>query len=174
MLIYTIFTSFLKIVEIKSKYVHAFQETMVCYEILFPGKPGFRQIRLEPLEKEGDLPKNLKKILKETTSEQAERSEDIEQLYKKGMVTLGIFANFVGRNVLEVLGNLMNNPDLGIRCCLGNSEERDYALSLLNDNPRLIVDVISLMTFYGLGVEDTIVKWHIGFTSVCDIYANPQ
>lgn len=147
-----------KITEIKSKYVHAFQEIADSYEKQFPDSSGPKQIKWGLPEKEGELPKNIKDIFVEITREQVERSRMVEQFYKEGKITLGIFAHFVGRSVLEVWGSLLNNPELGIRCCSGTFEERKHALSLLKDNPRLIVDAISLMTLYGLGAGDTIVK----------------
>ena len=53
----------------------------------------------------------------------------------------------------------MSKPDLGIRCSVGNPEERNQALVLLNDSqPKLVVDIISLMTIYGIGAANTIIK----------------
>ncbi|KYK33744.1 MAG: hypothetical protein AYK18_14685 [Theionarchaea archaeon DG-70] len=147
-----------KIVEIKSKFVQAFQEIQNSYEKQFPDKSGLWQIKWERPERKGGLPKKIEEMFRETTKEQVERCQIIEQFYQEGKITLGIFAHFVGRNVLEVWGNLMGNPELGIKCCSGTSEEKRHALSLLKDNPRLIVDAISLMTLYELGAGDTIVK----------------
>ena len=53
----------------------------------------------------------------------------------------------------------MSKPDLGIRCSVGNPEERNQALVLLKDpQPKLVVDIISLMTIYDIGAADTIIK----------------
>ena len=147
-----------KIVEIKSKYVYAFQEIGDSYETLFPGKPGFWQIKLESPEKEGKLPENFLEILEKTTREQVEKSQKVEQFYKEGRMAIGNFAYFIERNVIDVWANLMNNPDLGIRCCLGTFQERNSALSLLKKKPRLIVDILSLMTLYRLDAGDVITK----------------
>jgi len=147
-----------RISDIKSKYVQAFQEIQNSYEKQFPDKPALWQIKWEPPEKEGELPRNIEEMFRETVREQVEKSQRVEKLYKEGKITLGAFAYFVGGNVLKVWGSLMYNPDLGVRCCLGTSEERNHALSLLNGNPRLIVDVVSLMTLYGLGAGDAFVK----------------
>ncbi|MGD2248289.1 MAG: hypothetical protein PVF58_07760 [Candidatus Methanofastidiosia archaeon] len=147
-----------KIVEIKSKYVQAFQEIQNSYEKQFPDRPGLWQMKLEPPEKEGGLSKNLELMIRETTEEQFEKCQIIEQFYREGKITLGIFANHAGRNVVDVWSRLMYNSDLGVRCCSGTSKEREYALSLLYDGPKLIVDVISLMTLHGLETGDTIVK----------------
>lgn len=147
-----------KIVDIKSKYVQAFQEIQNSYEKQFPDKPGLWQIKWERPEKDGELPKNIEKMIRETSKKQIEISQKAERFYEEGKITIGAFACSTRRSVLEVWGGLMNNPELGIKCCLGTFEERNHALSLLNNNPRLIVDVISLMTLCGLGVGDAITK----------------
>ena len=67
--------------------------------------------------------------------------------------------NLTGRNVLEALSLLINKPDLGIRCYLGSVEEKDQALELLKDSkPKLVVDIISLITLHSLEAADTVVK----------------
>lgn len=147
-----------KIVEIKSKYVQAFQEIQNSYEKQFPDKSGLWQMKLETPEKEGGLSKNLEEMIRETTEEQAEKCQIIEQFYREGKITLGFFAKQAGRNVVDVWGNLMYNSDSGVRCCSGTAKERKHALSSLYDSPKLIVDVISLMTLHELGAGDTIVR----------------
>lgn len=53
---------------------------------------------------------------------------------------------------------MSSSPELGIFCCQGNQEERDSALLLLGKQPRLIIDIISLLTLHGLGIADEVVK----------------
>ena len=65
----------------------------------------------------------------------------------------------MGRDFLETWGLLMNKPDLGIRCSVGNPQESKQAHNLLEDRQyKLIIDPISLMTLHSLGAADTVAK----------------
>ena len=143
-----------KIIEIKSKYVYALHESMSSFKKLFPGKQGFWPIKLGPPEKEGNLPEGFQKIWDKISRQQIK----VEQFYKEGKLTVGAFANLIGQNVLDVWNVMTNKPDLGVKCCRGNIEERTPAISLLNDKPKLILDIISLMTLHGINAENIIIK----------------
>ncbi|MGB7290549.1 MAG: tetratricopeptide repeat protein [Thermodesulfobacteriota bacterium] len=148
-------TEYAKVIEIKSKYEYAFHESLRIAKSL-PDTPGLWMIKVEQPEKEGELPKGLQKLLDEGTSQREIRLA--EQLYIEGKITIGAFANLVGKNVLEVSGHLMGSPDVGLLCCKGNIDERNYAISLLNSEPRLIVDIISIITIHGIEAANFIVK----------------
>ena len=146
-----------KITAIKSKYIYALQESFEKYPELFPGDQGLGSITLD--ESSDDLTDNasnktdstnIQPIL-EFTNKQREASLQIENVYKEHQPPIGVFMNWTGRNVLEVWSLLINKPDLGIRCCLGSAEERSQALALLEDSkPKLVVDIISLITLHSL------------------------
>jgi len=146
-----------EIIEIKSKYVYALNESLSSFPKLFPDIQGLWKIKVGPPEKEGDLPKGFQTVLDEI-SRQHETHLDGEQFYKEGKLTVGAFANLIGRAVLDVWGGMISNPDLGMKCCLGNVEERKHAISLVNNKPRLIVDIVSLMTLHGINAQDVIIR----------------
>ena len=53
----------------------------------------------------------------------------------------------------------MGNSKLGIRCSIGDIEERTDVLNLLNHSqPKLVVDVISLITLHCLDAADIVVS----------------
>jgi tetratricopeptide (TPR) repeat protein len=146
-----------KIVATKSKYVHAFHESLSLFSKLFPSHTGIVGVKIGAPRKRGEPPSGFEPVL-EQVNKQQEFGLKVEQFYKQGVLTIGAFANLVGRNVLEVWGGLMSNPDLGLRCCLGNSSERNHAASLLVNKPKLAVDIISLMTLHGIDGGDAIVR----------------
>lgn len=154
-----------KIVDIRSKYVYALQESRHKFPDLFPGIPGFWSANLnDPLDYPPDDSDetadsaNIQPIL-ELTDRQHNISLQIENLYKQQLPPIGIFMNWTGRNVLDQWGMLINNPELGIRCCLGESEEKIEALDLFKDPaPKLVVDIISLITLHCLEAADSVVK----------------
>lgn len=146
-----------KIVETKSKYVHALHESLSLFEKLFPKTPGLWGVKIEQTEKQGDLPKGFQTILDEV-SRQHETHQQVEQFYKEGKLTIGALANLIGRDVLAVWDGIIRTSDLGLKCCLGSVEERDQAISLLYDKPKVIVDIISLMTLHGINSDDIMIK----------------
>lgn len=147
----------IKIMEIKSKYVYALHESLSLFEKLFPNTQGLWKVKIELPEKQGDLPKGFQTILDEV-SQQHEAHLKIEQFYKEGKLTVGIFANLIRRNVLDVWEGMISKPDLGLKCCLGNDKEKNYSLSLLDKKPKLTIDIISLMTLHDVNAEDIIIK----------------
>jgi len=146
-----------QVIEVKSKYVYALQESLNSFEKLFPDMQGIWKIRVEPGKEEGEPPKGFQAFLDETSRQHGQNLQ-VEQFYKEGKLTVGAFANLIGRSVLGVWSGMISKSEVGIRCCLGNVEERNQAISLLNNKPKLIVDIISLMTLHGINAENIIVK----------------
>jgi len=146
-----------KIIEIKSKFVYALHESLSVHEKLFPETSGLWGIRIGKPEKEGALPEGFQTILDEI-SRQHDIHLNVERFYREGKLTVGAFAHLIGGNVIDTFGGLISKPDLGIKCCNGNVEERADAANSLASNSQLIVDIISLMTMAGLDAADIIVK----------------
>lgn len=140
------------------------QAESVCKEYLkkFPNDNNM-QIRLEmvllPPNKEES---NDKERFKSATNKGDQHHEyifKIEKLYKKKNITIGGFTSLVGSNSLDTWGTLMGNPKLGIRCSNGDIEERTNTLNLLNHSqPKLVVDIISLITLHCLDAADIVVS----------------
>jgi len=147
-----------KIIEIKSKYIHAFHESLKIIERFFPETEGITSIRIKPPNNEEEKAKGLQPIL-DIVSERSNIITTIEQFYKQRKVSIGGFAEVIGSNVLDVWGGLIRKPDLGIRCCLGSPDERKSALESLDNKPKMIIDIISLMTIHELNISDLIIKY---------------
>ena len=146
-----------KITAIKSKYVYACQESFEKYPELFPGDQGLGSITLDD-SNEIDDSVRFQPLL-DFVNQQHEASLEIENVYKEHLPPIGVFMNWTGRNVLEVWNLLINKPDLGIRCCEGSAEEKFRALALLKEpKPKLVADIISLITLHCLEAADTVVK----------------
>lgn len=154
-----------KITEIKSKYVYALQESFRKFPELFPDDEGLWSITLD--ESADNLTNNTSKKTDSTdlqpilefTDKQHEASLEIESVYKEHLPPIGVFMNWTGRNVLDVWNLLINKPDLGIRCCEGSAKEKSQALNLLKEpTPKLVVDIVSLITLHSLEAADTVVK----------------
>ena len=154
-----------KITAIESKYVHAYKESPNRFFELFPGAPGLWSVKLD--ESSGDSTEgshetdDLSKFqpIFDLTDKQYEESLRIEEIYKKMLPPIGVLASWMKGNVLGAWESLIISPALGVRCSAGDFEERRQALALLgNSQPKLVVDIISLMTLHCLEATDTIVK----------------
>jgi len=149
-----------RIIEIKSKYVHAFHESPKIIERFFPDTEGITSISFKPPNDEEEKEKELQPILN-LVSERSNLVSTIEKLYKNRKISIGGFSEIIGINVLDVWGGLIRKPDLGIRCSTGLPKEILFAHRSLENQPNLIIDVISLMTIHELDIADTIVE-HFG------------
>ena len=154
-----------KITAIKSKYVYALQESFEKFEELFPDDEGLWSVKLDQSSdnltdngsKKTDST-NIQPIL-ELTNKRHEASLKIENVYKELLPPIGAFMNLTRRNVLEAWSLLINKPDLGIRCFVGSGKEKFQALNLLKEpTPKLVVDIVSLITLHSLEAADTVVK----------------
>ena len=133
-----------KIVDIKSKFSYAFQESSRKYEPLFPTDQGMETVKLDNSGEIDD--KERFQPMFDRIDRHHEYILKIEELYKEENITIGCFTNLVGSNSLDTWGSFMGNPELGIRCSIGGIEERSSILNRLNDSkPKLVVDIISLI-----------------------------
>ena len=146
-----------KIVDIKSKYVDALQESFRKFPELFPEDQGMGSITLDD-SKETDDPAKFQPLF-DIVSKQHEDLLRVEQVYRENLLPIGTLANLIDGNVLNAWSHLITKPDLGIWCCVGNIEERRNALALLEKSqPKLVVDLISLITLHCLEAANTVVK----------------
>ena len=146
-----------KIIDIQSKYTYAFQEICQEFSDRFPKAQGLWATKLDDSEEIDDSEKF--QDLLNLTDKQHEKSLQSEEIYKEIPIPIGAFAKLIRRNVLDTWGVLISNPDLGIRCCVGNLEEKTQAFTLLEaSQPKLVVDIIALITLHCLEAADTVVN----------------
>ena len=146
-----------QIVDIKSKYVKAFHDSFHIYPERFPGTPGLWTMTLSDSD-EADDSANFQPFF-DYIDRRHEDLIQIEKIYIENNLTIGAFTNLTGGNSLDTWGNLMNNPNLGIRCCIEEPEERRQAFDLLTDsNFKIVVGIVSLMTLHCLDAADIVVS----------------
>ena len=146
-----------KIIKIKSKYVYAYQESGNIIPELFPDVTGFGAIKLDE-SPETDDSERMRPIL-DFLDRQDETSHQMEEFHREHTSPIGTFMSCTGHDFLDMWTFLMNKPDLGIRCSVGNLDESIHAQNLLKGHvSKLIVDPISLLTIHGLGAADAVVK----------------
>jgi len=146
-----------KIIEIKSKYIYAFQESLSSFETLFPGTTGMWKVKVGIPQKEGAIPKGFQPVF-DDISKQHERGLLIERLYKEGKLTIGAFSILAGRDIMQVWNRLISSPEPGVIACNGSFEERQLADSFIVSEVKLVADLVAIMTLHAIGVTDFMVK----------------
>lgn len=125
---------------IKNKYLHALHETMSEYATLFPNSNSLMRFSFNEEKPE----ESIKELLSKVDS----RSEYISQilsLYKDGKLTIGAAAKLAGSSIVDTMHALMGMPDIGLRASAGSIEELERTLNIIDNKPRLAVDLTALV-----------------------------
>jgi predicted nucleic acid-binding protein len=138
----------LKIMEIKSKYVHALHETMAMFPHFFGegDNPPLKRftVKTDPNAEE-ETRSQLMQVLDSTVGRD-EHILRVQKLYEEGKLTIGTFANLIGRDPITIWGGLVNNPRIGIRCCAGTQGERQDAIKTVRESKTVAADLTALLT----------------------------
>ncbi len=145
-----------KIVELKHKYLFAYQESISRYQEFFPANNEIQIVEI-PNNPENSTLDNLKPILERIDV----RTDNINQaikIYNTGpFVTIGSLAESLGLNPIQTWGGLIGKPDRLLISTTGNENERNYALRIIQDkNKTLVLDLISLLTMHELGILEKV------------------
>lgn len=143
--------------EVKSKYLHAFHESLRLFETLFPTAPGLERIDLRKKDStEGEI--DVEPILKTVKDRQTAVNEMLE-MYRAGKLTIGALAELSGETAIATWALLSGTPAIGVKCSSGSPDEREAALSALRtEKPfQLVVDCVSLATMFATSATDMIV-----------------
>ena len=143
-----------RIVEIKSKYLHAFHE---CGEILqtrYPEVKGFEAVHLPKGEEAG-----IKKIL-DQVGRQHDAQRQAIKVYQENPIPVAALAHALSQDVFEAWSGVVNSRDAKVHCCAGNSRDRQNAIELLRRTPQpvIVIDPVSLMTVEWLDVRGEVCR----------------
>jgi hypothetical protein len=148
-----------EVVEIQSKYVHRFQESMQQFQIRFPEREDLQLVRLtnEATPEGGQLdPTPIFASLDK-------RKHHVEQaisMYRSSPTPVNVLSRAVGRNLFETLNAVTRNPEAGVRwCCDGNLDEREMALRSLRGGTSIVLDVTALYTICQLDLTELLRRW---------------
>lgn len=145
------------VVEIKSKFLHAFHESAKTLEVRFPEQAGgFVSVHLP--EGEAGVKQLLDKLGRQQDQQQ-KAARQAEELYQSHHLPVGAVARLLGCDVIQAWSHLSGNAESRIICSTGSPHERQLTLGLLQAAERsFVIDPISLMTVHALGIADDIVQ----------------
>lgn len=152
----SLFQEILEIKEIKSKYIHASQESLNIFDYIFPDAESLMKIPF-PKSDDGDKLQESLEHIKNIARSRKEHNSKAINLYLEKKATIGCLAIYMSQNVFEIWFNFTTNTNLGIYCSTGNTHENKEALDTLKKSSKIIVDPLSLITLFKLNIGDTIV-----------------
>jgi hypothetical protein len=120
---------------------------------MFNNVPDLQSIHLgEPSEK-GKLPEGFD-IIEKQIAKQYEHGQKVEALYRDKKITIGAFANLIGKSLIEVWGGMVADNKIGVNYARGDLQERIVAVSSLKEDVQLVIDPIALLTIHSLEIKD--------------------
>lgn len=126
-----------EVLDIQSKYVFAFQETLKEFSTWFPDNSGIHQVEIA----ENDF----SKIFGVLDKRHAFITKTME-FYKQNRLPLGGLGKMVGVSLFEIWGGMVSRIDGKIFASDGIAGEEDSQLNFLKSKPPLILDLTSLLT----------------------------
>ena len=145
--------------EVKSKYVDALHKSAAMFETYFPDAQGFSVLNLTMAQNPDTEDKVDFSVLFDMVDRQHQHLTQVLALYKTGPLTIGALAKLLHKNPIEAWGLLVNKPDIGVRCATGDPREiADARRVLTTESPRLVADITTLMTLYGLDIANEVVE----------------
>ena len=130
-----------KVVDILSKYVYAYQESIELLKNRFPDLKGFRVINTG---KTGDVRKDLKPIF-DSLDQMENFDNQLHKYYNQKLFTIGACSQLKGENPIKFWSVVIGNPELGIYSLSSVHTEFEVAGNLLDKETGIVIDIISLL-----------------------------
>jgi tetratricopeptide (TPR) repeat protein len=138
-----------EIVDIQSKYVYAFQQTIKKHTEWFGGSDGM--IVMDVADK--DFSKFFRVI-----DQQQERQRETAELYLERRLPLAMVASLKGATLFETWAGLVNSNDLPLHMTTGNVAELNRSLEAVRINDAIVIEITALFTLNALDLLDQLPK----------------
>lgn len=132
------------IVEVKSKYVHAFQQTMLEFRNWFT-HPGLRAMDVRDDDFSGFF---------SMLDRQYQRNSQVLGLYKEKILPLGALARMLGKNLYEIWGGLTHSAGARLHVSTGTPERLTHEDETLKKANAIVLDLSAMLTMNLLGLLD--------------------
>jgi len=145
-----------QIMEIKSKYVHQFQEISKTSELKFPLKTSIKSAFVPKNLKPEELAKELPKILQQFIPDPKKRTEQLDQLfqhYKDGKITIGAISQITGKHPVDTIEHLIQSKELQFISAMAGRENYAESFHILDNRSEMIMDISSLFIIHGIKFE---------------------
>lgn len=123
----------MEIIEIKSKYVKAFQSILDNFNISFPENKAIFKMEVNPDK------------LRDMLEKSARRSSKIMELYLSKNITIGALSAFSGRSLFVSWGALIGQGSR-VFCAAGNAIEQRKEQEIILSSKKVIIEPVALFT----------------------------
>jgi hypothetical protein len=148
-----------EVVNVLSKYVYRFQDSLNQFQVRFPDREDLQQVRLAREAGEGDTQLDFAPIFS-VLDRRRQQVQQVLRVYRDQPTPVHVLTRAVGRHLFETLDTLTGNPHLGVRwCCLGNVPEREEAVRSWRACRSVVLDLTALYTIRRLGLLDLLRRW---------------
>ncbi len=138
-----------RIVEIKSKYLHALHVSMAEFSTRFPTDHSFMTVSVANPDGDGFCFDALFQSLGDRRDYVLETLEK----YRSEPYPIGVMAKLLGTHPIDVWRGFQADPEIRVFCCDGTAPERRQAKDLINSNKQgFVVDPLTLYNMFKLGV----------------------
>jgi tetratricopeptide (TPR) repeat protein len=138
-----------EVIEVQSKYVAAFQETLKEFTPRFPDNHALHTV---------EVPENdLSKILTVIDAHHGQTTQ-LQTLYTRERWPLGTIASLAGCSLFDVWAGLVNQKDVRIFVAGGSPTERRQEKEMLTGSNEVVLDLTALLTLWHLGVHDRVAR----------------
>lgn len=141
-----------EIIEIKSKYLYALKESDSLFERGLLEYKNIQKFEIDTENPVADLQNKFESRTKEL--------KEIKKLYKNHQLTIGSFANMMGKNIINLWHEIINDIiNIKINCFRNKIIDIDYESFLLKEDRYVVIDIISLLTLDYLNIKDDIIDF---------------
>ena len=139
-----------KILEIKNKYAHKYQEILNNAEKRFPIKPFIKKFIIPKPAVKKDITQALKLVISDTIKQR----EKILQYYKQGRATLSAVSLITGAHPIEIISALSNeSSEYKFISSFPGLEDHKSLQKTLNKKTDIIIDPSSLVVLHSIKIE---------------------
>jgi tetratricopeptide (TPR) repeat protein/predicted nucleic acid-binding protein len=132
-----------EVVEIQSKYVAAFQETLLNFSTWFPDEDQLQRVDV----RENDFSRIFAAV--DARHEWAQR---VTAWYRTRPATIGVLSSLLGSSPIDVWVGLVGLEETRFIVAAGVSGEVQEAAEALSDQDEIVVDLTSVLTLAHLGL----------------------
>ena len=134
-----------RVVEVQSKYVRAFQETLTEFSTRFPSNKELTRIEIR-----GD---DFTKVFL-SVDQHDNYVREARQQYREGRLPLVTLCSLLGRSALEVWRGFTEDDSSAVLTGSGTEEEATEASKLLRNTDCVVLDIVALFTVHKLNLAD--------------------
>lgn len=134
-----------EIADVQSKYVYAFQQTIIRHTEWFGGSDGMMVMDVA----DGDFSKFFRMI-----DLQQERQRETAELYRQRRLPLATVARLRGANLFETWAALILSDDMRLHMTTGDPAEFQRSVAVVKVSDAVVVELSALLTLGYLGLLD--------------------